>query len=59
MRSQQVLNRSRKYAHLHHIKDSGHKDVEGSVRIKLTTKYVLVVAGVQLILSIKPTWRNR
>lgn len=59
MRSQQVLNRSRKYAHLHHIKDSGHKDVEGSTRIKLTIIHVLVVAGVQLILPIKPTWRNR
>jgi hypothetical protein len=30
MRTQNVYSRSRKYAHLHHIKDSGHKDVEGS-----------------------------
>jgi hypothetical protein len=59
MRTQNVLSRSRKYAHLHHIRDSGHKDVQGSVRIKLTTVHVIIVAGVQLYLPLKPTWRNR
>lgn len=59
MRTQNVYSRSRKYAHLHHIRDSGHKDVEGSERIKLTIVHVLVVAGVRLTLPIKPTWRNR
>lgn len=59
MRTQNVLSRSRKYAHLHHAKDTGHKDVQGSIRIKLTTVHVIFVAGIRLDLPFKPTWRNR
>lgn len=59
MRQQNVLSRSKKYAHLHHVSFSGHKDVRGATRIKLTVIHVLIVAGVRLTLPIKPAWRNR